>query len=86
MATVYLVPAGTDSAPDATSGDYLLRPSGDDLYEVGQQGTTCTWLGTVSASLLPSLPTVEAPQEAPDQTAVLTAVSGVAAAEHHRGG
>lgn len=86
MATVYLVPAGTDSAPDATSGDYLLRPAGDGLYEVGKQDTTCTWLGTVSASLLPSLPTVEAPQAAPDQTAVLTAVEGVAAAEHHRGG
>ena len=86
MATVYLVPAGTDSAPDATSGDYLLRPSGDGLYEVGQQDTTCTWFGTVSAGLLPSLPSVDAPQEAPDQTALLTAVQGVQAAEHHRGG
>ena len=86
MATVYLVPAGTDSAPDAASGDYLLRPSGDDLYEVGQQDTTCTWIGTVSASLLPSLPSVDAPQEAPDQATLLTAVQGVHAAEHHRGG
>lgn len=86
MATVYLVPAGTDSAPAAASGDYLLRPSGDGLYEVGQLGTTCTWLGTVAASLLPSLPAVDAPQEAPDQTALLTAVKGVQAAEHHRGG
>ena len=86
MATVYLVPAGTDSAPDASSGDYLLRPSGDDLYEVGQQEGTCTWLGTVAASLLPPLPAVDVPQEAPDQTALLTAVQGVQAAEHHRGG
>jgi hypothetical protein len=86
MATVYLVPAGHDSAPDAASGDYLLRPSGDDLYEVGLQDTTCTWFGTVSASLLPSLPSVDAPQEAPDQTALLTAVQGLQAAEHHRGG
>ena len=86
MATVYLVPAGSDSAPDASSGDYLLRPSGDDLYEVGQQDTTCTWIGTVSASLLPPLPSVDAPQEAPDQTLLLTAVQGVQAAEHHRGG
>ena len=86
MATVYLVPAGTDSAPDAASGDYLLRPSGDDLYEVGQQDTTCTWFGTVSSSLLPSLPSVDAPQEAPDQATLLTAVQGVHAAEHHRGG
>ena len=86
MATVYLVPAGTDSAPGAASGDYLLRPSGDDLYEVGQQGATCTWLGTVAASLLPALPSVDAPREAPDQTVLLTAVQGVQAAEHHRGG
>ncbi len=86
MATVYLVPAGSDSAPDAASGDYLLRPSGDGLYEVGQQDTTCTWFGTVSAGLLPSLPSVDAPQEAPEQVTLLTAVQGVQAAEHHRGG
>lgn len=86
MATVYLVPAGSDSAPGAAAGDYLLRPSGDDLYEVGQQDTTCTWIGTVSAELLPSLPSVDAPQEAPDQMALLTAVQGVQAAEQNRGG
>ena len=86
MATVYLVPADHDSAPGAMSGDYLLRPSGDGLYEVGQQDTTCTWLGTVSATLLPSLPSVHEAQEAPDQSALLTAVKGVVAAEHHRGG
>ena len=86
MATVYLVPAGHDSAPGATSGDYLLRPTGDDLYEVGQQDTTCTWIGTVAASLLPSLPEVDEPTEAPEQTRVLTAVQGVRAAEDGRGG
>ena len=86
MATVYLVPEGHDSAPGASPGDYLLRPSGDDLYEVGRQDASCTWLGTVAASLLPVLPTVDAPQEAPEQTALLTAVQGVHAAEHHRGG
>ena len=86
MATVFLVPAGSDSAPGASSGDYLLRPTADDLYEVGQVDTTCTWIGTVAASLLPSLPSVDAPQEAPEQTALLTAVQGVQAAEHHRGG
>ena len=59
---------------------------GDGLYEVGQQDGTCTWIGTVSADLLPSLPTVDAPQEAPEQSMLLTAVAGVAAAEHHRGG
>ena len=86
MPTVYLVPAGTDSAPGATSGDYLLRPAGDDLYEVGKQDTACTWLGSVSASLLPALPPVEEPQEAPDQQQLLTAVQGVESAEHLRGG
>ena len=86
MATVYLLPAGSDSAPGASSGDYLLRPSGDDLYEVGQQDTTCTWFGTVSATLLPQLPSVDEPTEAPDQATLLTAVQGVQAAEHHRGG
>jgi hypothetical protein len=86
MPTVYLVPAGTDSAPGASSGDYLLRPAGDDLYEIGKQDAACTWLGTVSASLLPALPRVDEPQEAPDQQQLLTAVQGVESAEHLRGG
>jgi hypothetical protein len=86
MATVYLVPAGHDSAPGAGSGDYLLRPSDGDLFEVGKQGSSCTWIGTVAASLLPALPTVDAPQEAPEQAALLTAVQGIEVAEHHRGG
>lgn len=87
MPTVYLVPAGSDSAPGAAPGDYLLRPSGDDLYEVGKQDSSCTWIGTVSASLLPSLPRqVDQPQEAPDQEALLTAVRGVETAEDLRGG
>lgn len=86
MPTVYLVPSGTDSADAASSGDYLLRPAGGDLYEVGAVDGGCTWLGTLSASLLPSLPQVDAPQEAPDQTAVLAAVQGVESAEDNRGG
>ena len=86
MPTVFLVPAGSDSADAASAGDYLLRPKGDDLYEVGKVDDSCTWVGTLSASLLPSLPQVDAPQEAPDQTAVLTAVQGVESAEINRGG
>jgi len=85
MPTVWLVPSGTDSAPTAASGDYLLRLRGD-LYEVGKQDTSCTWIGTVAADLLPDLPQVEAPQEAPDQARVLVAVQGVETAETHRGG
>ena len=86
MPTVYLVPAGTDSAPGAGAGDYLLRPSEGDLYEVGKQDASCTWIGTVSASLLPTLPQVDQPQEAPDQTTLLTAVQGVETAQDLRGG
>lgn len=86
MPTVFLVPAGSDSAPGAASGDYLLRPSGEDLYEVGRQNSSCTWIGTVAASLLPSLPSVDAPQEAPEQQRLLTAVQGVESAQDLRGG
>ena len=86
MPTVYLVPSGTDSADAASSGDYLLRPTGDGLYEAGSVDGSCTWFGTLSADLLPSLPEVEAPQEAPDQPGVLAAVQGLQGAEQHRGG
>jgi hypothetical protein len=86
MPTVYLVPTGSDSADDAAAGDYLLRPRGDDQYEVGRVDSGCTWVGTLAASLLPSLPSVDAPQEAPEQPAVLAAVQGVESAQDHRGG
>ena len=86
MPTVFLVPSGSDSADAASAGDYLLRPTGDDLYEVGKVGDSCTWVGTLSSSLLPSLPQVDSAQEAPDQTAVLTAVQGVESAQVNRGG
>jgi hypothetical protein len=85
MPTVWLVPEGTDSADAATDGDYLLRPKGE-LYEVGKQASSCTWVGTLSADLLPDLPTVDSPQEAPEQERVLAAVQGVESAETHRGG
>ncbi len=86
MATVWLVPAGTDSADGATAGDYLLRPQSGDLYEVGRVDAGCTWVGTLSASLLPDLPPIDGPQEAPEQDRVLTAVQGVENAQHMRGG
>ena len=86
MPTVFLVPSGSDSANGASSGDYLLRPKGGDLYEVGKVDGACTWVGTLSKSLLPSLPEVDGPQEAPEQAAVLAAVQGVESAEVHRGG
>ena len=85
MPTVWLVPEGTDSADAATAGDYLLRPQGD-LYEVGKVDSSCTWVGTLSQDLLPSLPQVDSPQEAPDQVAVLPVVQGVETAQHNRGG
>ncbi len=86
MATVFLVPSGTDSADAAASGDYLLRPAGDSLYEVGRVDAGCQWIGTLSADLLPSLPEVGEPQEAPQQVAVLAAAQGLESAQAHRGG
>ena len=85
MATVWIVPAGTDSAEGAASGDYLVRPSGD-LYEVGKVDSSCTWIGTLSQELLPGLPSVDAPQQAPAQDEALKAVQGLETAEHLRGG
>ena len=85
MPTVFLVPSGTDSAEAASAGDYLLRPAEGDLWEVGSVGDGCTWIGSLKAELLPPLPTVDAPQEAPDQTAVLPVVQGVETAERNRG-
>jgi hypothetical protein len=86
MSTVFLVPSGSDSADAATSGDYLLRPHGDDQYEVGRVDGGCTWVGTLSRSLLPDLPQVDSPQQAPEQDAVLAAAQGVESAQTHRGG
>jgi len=89
MATVWIIPEGTDSAEGAAAGDYLLRPSGDGLYEAGAVDSSvqsCTWLGEVSSTLLPDLPTVDAPQEAPDQAAALAAVQGIEDAQAKRGG
>ena len=85
MPTVWIVPEGSDSAPAAAAGDYLLRPRGGD-YEVGKQDDACTWFGTVGASLLPDLPQVTEPTEAPDQVRALAAAQGVESAEANRGG
>jgi hypothetical protein len=86
MPTVFLVPSGSDSADAAASGDYLLRPSDGGLYEVGKVDGGCTWVGSLSADLLPSLPEVDSAQEAPEQERVLAAVQGVESAEVNRGG
>lgn len=85
MATVWIVPAGTDSAPGASDGDFLLRPSSE-RYEVGSVAGSCTWLGTLEADLLPALPRVDAPQEGPEQERLLTAARGLQSAQAHRGG
>lgn len=86
MPTVFLVPSGTESVDAATSGDYLLRRSGPEQFEVGRVDDGCTWLGTIAASLLPDLPEVDAPQESPEQGAVLAAAQGLESAQTHRGG
>ena len=86
MPTVWLVPSGSDSADSAQSGDYLQRPSSDGLYEVGKVDGSCTWVGSLSADLLPSLPQVDGPQEGPEQERLLIAVRGLESAETDRGG
>jgi hypothetical protein len=89
MPTVWIVPAGSDSADSAAEGDYLLRPASDGLYEVGKVGpspTACTWIGSVSGDLLPDLPKADGPQQGEDQSRLLAAVQGVESAEEHRGG
>ena len=85
MPTVFLVPSGTDSADAASSGDYLLRQSDGDLYEVGKVGDSCTWLGSLKASLLPDLPQVDSAQEAPEQADVLSVVQALETAQNERG-
>ena len=85
MATAWIVPTGTDSAPGAQDGDYLLRREGNRV-EIGSVSGACTWLGTVDASMLPDLPQVQDPQEAPEQERVLMAARGLESAEQHRGG
>ncbi len=85
MATVWIVPAGSDTAPDAGNGDFLLRRSGNRV-EVGSVDGACTWLGTVDPGLMPELPDVDGPTRAPDQERALIAVQGVATAQDNRGG
>lgn len=85
MTTVWTIPAGTDTAPGAASGDFLLRPSGD-LVEVGKMGESCTWIGTMKADLLPALPSGDDVQKVGDQVAALKAVEGLEVAEDLRGG
>jgi hypothetical protein len=88
MATVWLLPFGTDpsTVDGVNSGDYVLRPTDDGLFEVGHQDRSCTWVGTVSPDLLPQLPQVDSPQEGPEQEKLLAAVQGVESAQTHRGG
>ena len=85
MPTAWILPAGTDTAPEAQPGDYLFRPHTDG-FEVGSYDASCTWVGTLAASLLPALPSVDAPTRAPEQEAVLTAARGIESAQTHRGG
>ena len=84
--TVYLLPEGADDTGPAGDGDYVLRPGGDG-YEVGQlQGSDIKWSGSVPASVLPDLPKVDEPTEAPDQQKLLTAVGGIITGQVEAGG
>ncbi len=85
MSNVWLLPSGTDSAPDAGSDDHLVRLSGDDAEIARVTAGGPEWLGSVPASAL-SLPAGgDGPTKVEDQTALI-AVQGAASALNERGG
>jgi hypothetical protein len=85
MSDVWLLPSGSDSAPDATTEDHLVRVSGDDAEIARVTDAGPEWLGSVPASSL-SLPSAgDGPTKVDDPTA-LVAVQGAASALNQRGG
>jgi hypothetical protein len=86
MDTVWLLPAGTDSAPGAGDGDFLIRPAGEELEVAALSHGGVEWLGSLPASLVPEVPAVTEPSPAADQAALLMAVRGVQSALVERGG
>ena len=86
MSNVWLLPSGSDSAPDAGSNDHLVRLSGDDAEIARMTTGGPEWLGSVPASSLGSLPAAgDGPTKLEDQTALI-AVQGAASALNERGG
>ncbi len=86
MSNVWLLPSGTDSAPDAGSDDHLVRLSGDDAEIARMTVGGPEWLGSVPASSLGSLPAAgDGPTKVEDQTALI-AIQGAATALNTRGG
>ena len=86
MSNVWLLPSGSDSAPDAGTDDHLVRVSGDDAEIARVTDAGPEWLGSVPASSLGSLPAAgDGPAPVEDQAAVI-AVQGAATALNTRGG
>ena len=86
MTNVWLLPAGTESAPDADTEDHLVRLSGDNAEIARVTAAGPEWLGSVPASSLGSLPAAgDGPTPIEDQEAQ-TAVQGAATALNQRGG
>ena len=85
MSNVWLLPSGSDSAPDSAAEDHLVRVSGDDAEIARVTAAGPEWLGSVPASSL-SLPAAgDGPTRLEDQTALI-AVQGAATALNERGG
>ena len=86
MSNVWLLPSGTDSAPDAAPDDHLVRPTGDDVEIARVTDGGPEWLGSVPASALGALPSAgDGPARVDDQQ-VLIAVQGAATALNEQGG
>ena len=86
MSNVWLLPSGTDSAPDAGTEDHLVRLSGDDAEIARVTAAGPEWLGSVPASSLGSLPAAGDGATRIEDQAALTAVQGAASALNQRGG
>ena len=85
MSNVWLLPSGTDSAPQAGADDYLVRVAGDDAEIARVTDAGPEWLGSVPAASL-SLPAAGGDATALEDQTALIAVQGAASALVERGG
>ena len=86
MSNVWLLPSGTDSAPDAAPDDHLVRLAGDDAEIARVTAGGPEWLGTVPASALGALPAAGSDATRIEDEQVVIAVDGVASALNEQGG
>jgi len=86
MSNVWLLPSGTDSAPDAAPDDHLVRLDGDDAEIARVTAGGPEWLGSVPASALGALPAAGSDATRIEDEQVVIAVDGVASALNEQGG